>query len=109
MPIAETTRPRIGIPARLSGLGCGSTNPVMRAAEKAFDSVVALIRESGAEPVIVGPGTDEELQRKFAGCQGFVLPGGGDVNPVLFGGSADDPALFGVDPQQDRIDIAAIR
>ena len=107
--MTEPTRPRIGITARLSRLGCGSTDPAMQEAEKAFDSVVALILESDAEPVIIGPGTDEELMERFACCHGFVLPGGGDVNPVLFGGADDDPTLFGVDPEQDRIDMAAIR
>lgn len=81
----------------------------MQEAEKAFDSVVALIQESGAEPVVVGLGTDDELKDAFASCHGLVVPGGGDVSPLLFGGAADDPTLFGVDPEQDRIDIAAIR
>lgn len=109
MTTVETTTPRIGIPARLSGLDCGSTDPVMQEAERAFDAVVALIQESGAECVVIGPGTDKELNETFAACHGFVLPGGGDVNPALFGGQANDPTLFGVDPEQDRLDIAAIR
>lgn len=109
MTVAEPALPRIGIPIRLSGLDCGNPDPVMKEAERAFDAVVDLIRQSGAEPVLIRPGTDEDLETIFAGCQGFVLPGGGDVDPQLFGGAVDDPTLFGVDPRQDRIDIAAIR
>ena len=109
MTIAESTVPRIGIPARLSGLGCGSADPRMEAAQKVFDAVVELIRESGAEPVVIGPGTAEDLEAMFGTCQGFVLPGGGDVDPTLFGGATDDATLFGVDVEQDNLDIAAIR
>lgn len=109
MTIAPHTAPRIGIPARLSGLGCGSADPRMEAAQKVFDAVVELIRRSGAEPVVIGPGTSEDLDSIFGTCQGFVLPGGGDVDPALFGGPAGDATLFGVDPEQDHLDIATIR
>ena len=109
MATSATNSPRIGIPIRLSGLSCGASDPVMQEAERAFDAVVALIQESGAEPVIIGPASDAELEATFASCQGFVLPGGGDVNPVLFGASAEDPSLFGVDVAQDSLDLAVIR
>lgn len=109
MTTAESTVPRIGIPTLLSGLGCGSTDPRIEAAQKVFDAVVELIHESGAEPVVIGPGAAEELDAVFGACQGFVLPGGGDVDPTLFGGPAGDATLFGVDPEQDNLDIATIR
>lgn len=109
MATSATNSPRIGIPIRLSGLSCGPSDPVMQEAERAFDAVVALIQESGAEPVIIGPASDAELEATVASCQGFVLPGGGDVNPVLFGASAEDPSLFGVDVAQDSLDLAVIR
>ncbi len=41
----------------------------MQEAERAFDAVVALIQESGAEPVIIGPASDAELEATFASCQ----------------------------------------
>lgn len=109
MTTTESTIPRIGIPIRLSSLGCGSMDPRMEAAQKVFDAVVELIRESGAEPVVIAPGTTEELDTVFGTCQGFILPGGGDVDPTLFGGLADEATLFGVDAEQDSLDIAAIR
>lgn len=109
MTIYATNSPQIGIPVRLSGLGCGIPDPVLQEAERAFDAVVALILQSGAEPVIIGPASDLELEVAFAACHGFVLPGGGDVNPVLFGASADDPSLFGVDAAQDSLDLAVIQ
>lgn len=109
MATFATNSPRIGIPVRLSGLGCGVSDPVLKEAERAFDAVVSLIVESGAEPVLIGPASDLELEATFAACHGFVLPGGGDVNPVLFGASAEDPSLFGVDAAQDSLDLAVIQ
>ena len=109
MATRATKSPRIGIPVRLSGLDCGVSDPVLKEAERAFDAVVSLILESGAEPVLIGPASGLELEAIFASCHGFVLPGGGDVNPVLFGESAEDPSLFGVDAAQDSLDLAVIQ
>ncbi|GGV28354.1 gamma-glutamyl-gamma-aminobutyrate hydrolase family protein [Paenarthrobacter nicotinovorans] len=109
MATSASISPRIGIPIRLSGLGCGVSDPVLKEAERAFDAVVSLILGSGAEAVLISPAGDLELEETFASCHGFVLPGGGDVNPALFGGSAEDPSLFGVDATQDSLDLAAIQ
>lgn len=101
--------PRIGVPARRSSLECGPSHPYVEEELKVFNAVLDLIRASGAEPVVIEPANQAELAGAFASCQGFVLPGGGDIDPGLYGGPSDEPTLFGVDAEQDRIDIAAIR
>lgn len=37
-------------------------------------------------------------------CDAILLSGGGDVDPVLYGGPAGHPKLGGVDPERDRFE-----
>jgi putative glutamine amidotransferase len=97
--------PRIGIPVRLS-LGGGGADPRISAARQVFEDVVALIELAGATAVRLAPadlGADA-----LEGCDGFVLPGGGDVDPRRYGAGITDPTLFGIDEDQDALDIAVI-
>ena len=104
-----TGMPAIAIPVRLSDGDAGGADPRVGGANKIFADVVDLVRAAGAEPVLVGPGTEEEVERQLAGCQGFLVPGGGDVDPALYGGAADHPSLYDVNHEQDRLDLAVIR
>ena len=95
-------RPAIGIPARL---GKDSTpDALATAVDDLFAAVVALVRRSGAEPVLL-----DAALRGLEECDGFVLPGGGDVSPARYGGPADDPTLWGVSDAQDALDVAVLQ
>lgn len=108
-------RPRIGIPVRLSS----SADPDPRVAEAnvLFDYIVDLVRDGGGEPVLLTP--ELLTPELFRGgphdggpggaapkaLDGVVLPGGGDLDPRLYG---EEPggACYDVNVEQDRLDIA---
>ena len=119
-------RPRIGIPVRLSS--SADPDPRVAKANNLFGCIVSLIRDVGGEPVLL---TAESLEDGLSGTpnsgtadggtsngdkapdapealDGVVLPGGGDVDPRLYG-EAPGPALYDVNAEQDRLDIAVAR
>lgn len=96
-------RPAIGIPVRLDGKD-GTADGLVTAVDDLFAAVVALVQRSGAEPVLL-----DAALRGLEECDGFVLPGGGDVSPARYGGPADDPTLWGVSDAQDALDVAVLQ
>jgi putative glutamine amidotransferase len=127
----DVRRPRIGIPVRLSS--SADPDPRVAKANSLFGCIVSLIRDVGGEPVLLTP---ESLERGLAGpptsgpptsgtaavgpsdgekvpdapeaLDGVVLPGGGDVDPRLYG-EEPGPSLYDVNAEQDRLDIAVAR
>ncbi|MDQ0754059.1 gamma-glutamyl-gamma-aminobutyrate hydrolase family protein [Arthrobacter sp. B3I4] len=97
---AAASRPRIGIPLRLSS----SSDPDPRVAEAngLFDYIVDLVREGGGEPVPLS--STEGL----GGLDGVVLPGGGDLDPRLYG-ETPGGTCYDVNPAQDDLDLAVAR
>lgn len=100
-PLPRSNRPRIGIPVRLSS----STDPDPRVAEanQLFDYIVELVRDGGGEPVMLAS-PDEALEA----LDGVVLPGGGDLDPRLYGEEPGD-ACYDVSHAQDELDLAVAR
>ena len=107
-PLPRSSRPRIGIPVRLSS----STDPDPRVAEAnaLFDYIVELVREGGGEPVLLPrhrlPG--ELADRTQLALDGVVLPGGGDLDPRLYGEEPGE-ACYDVNHAQDQLDLAVAR
>lgn len=128
-------RPRIGIPVRLSS--SADPDPRVAKANSLFGCIVSLIRDAGGEPVLLTPeslegglnveptgetagsapesgtadgGTSggEEVPDAPEALDGVVLPGGGDVDPRLYG-QQPGPTLYDVNEEQDRLDIAVAR
>ena len=97
-PLPRSSRPRIGIPVRLTS----STDPDPRVAEAnaLFDYIVDLVRDGGGEPVLL-TSPDESLEA----LDGVVLPGGGDLDPRLYGEEPGD-ACYDVNDAQDGLDLA---
>jgi len=96
-------RPAIGIPIRLHAED-GTTDALVAAVDDLFAAIVGLVRRSGAEPVLLDP-----TLRGIDDCDGFVVPGGGDVSPARYGGPVDDPTLWGVSEEQDELDVAVLQ
>jgi putative glutamine amidotransferase len=93
-------RPRIGIPVRLSS--SSAPDPRVGEANALFDYIVDLVRDGGGEPVLLAAA--ESLPE----LDGVVLPGGGDLDPRLYG---EDPcgACYDVNAEQDALDLAVAR
>ncbi|GAA4673436.1 gamma-glutamyl-gamma-aminobutyrate hydrolase family protein [Frondihabitans cladoniiphilus] len=88
----------VAVPARLS-LDDG-TDPRIGVANRIFDDVVALVRSAGLTPEIV---TDADLD--LSRFSAVVLPGGGDVDPTLYGGDPSAP-VYDVNAEQDALDLS---
>jgi putative glutamine amidotransferase len=84
----------IAVPARLS--------PDEAEARELQDLVVALAENVGLEVTVVGEGDSLD------GFDGFVVPGGGDVDPALYGATAEPDEVYDVNPAQDALDLRVI-
>jgi putative glutamine amidotransferase len=126
----DVRRPRIGIPVRLSS--SADPDPRVAKANSLFGCIVSLIRDVGGEPVLLTPESVEGLPAGGLNgapsggtsdggssdgvkvpdapeeLDGVVLPGGGDVDPRLYG-EEPGPSLYDVNAEQDRLDIAVAR
>lgn len=93
-------RPRIGIPVRLSS--SSAPDPRVGEANALFGYIVELVRDGGGEPVLL------TAAESLAELDGAVLPGGGDLDPRLYG---EDPggACYDVNAEQDALDLAVAR
>jgi putative glutamine amidotransferase len=93
-------RPSIGIPVRLSS--STDADPRVGKANTLFGYIVELLRDSGADPQLLTG--DESLQD----LDGVVLPGGGDLDPGLYG-EAEGGSCYDVNQRQDSLDLAVAR
>jgi putative glutamine amidotransferase len=129
----DERRPRIGIPVRLSS--SADPDPRVAKANNLFGCIVSLIRDVGGEPVLLtaellegglsrsgtvssgaahsgtadgGISDGDNAPDAPEALDGVVLPGGGDVDPRLYG-EEPGPTLYDVNAAQDRLDIAVAR
>jgi putative glutamine amidotransferase len=101
-------RPRIGVPVRLSS--SADPDPRVAKANGLFNCIVELLREGGAEPVpLTAAGMhDGGPAAELASLDGVVLPGGGDLDPGLYG-EEQSGLCYDVNHAQDSLDLAVAR
>ncbi|WP_229847190.1 gamma-glutamyl-gamma-aminobutyrate hydrolase family protein, partial [Kitasatospora griseola] len=110
MSVTDHPEPLIGIPVRLSDGDAPGADVRIGEANAIFEQVVDLIRAAGARPVLLQPDAEgNPSDAELAECAGFVVPGGGDVDPATYGEDANHPSLYDVNPMQDRLDEAVVR
>jgi putative glutamine amidotransferase len=63
------------------------------------------LRRSGARALIVSPGDTTDPEELLATFDGLMLVGGGDVDPVRYGGDATAEHTYGVEPDRDQLEI----
>lgn len=85
---------RIAVPARLSA---DETE-----ARELLDLVVELAEKTGFDVTVVDDGDSLD------GFDGFVVPGGGDVDPALYGETAKLGEVYDVNPAQDALDLQVL-
>jgi putative glutamine amidotransferase len=69
---------------------------------------VHAVRRAGALPWLIPPG-EPRLPELLGHLDGLVLSGGGDVDPELYGGVSDHPALYGIHRERDATELALAR
>jgi putative glutamine amidotransferase len=101
-------RPRIGVPVRLTS--SSDPDPRVAKANALFEHIVELLGEGGGEPVLLtaaGP-NDAALAAALTSLDGVVLPGGGDLDPGLYG-EEESAVCYDVNREQDQLDLAVAR
>ena len=73
----------------------------LRGTAETFHNYIAALQAVGVEPVA---SMDLTLA---AGCDGLLVPGGADVDPVHYG--QENTASVGIDPDRDRDELLLIR
>lgn len=97
--IGVTTVPTTHVPAIL-----GIARP-LQALDTAYLDAVA---RAGGIPVMLPPVAADEVPEVLARLDGVLLPGGGDVDPALYG-EERHPETYGVDPDRDAVELAVVR
>ena len=88
------SRFKIAVPARLSA---DETE-----ARELLELVVELAEKTGFDVTVVDDSDSLE------GFDGFVVPGGGDVDPALYGETARPGEVYDVNPAQDALDLEVL-
>ena len=91
---------RVAIPARLSSGDDGDERVL--GANRLLHDIAALVQRTGLAPVVVNETVD------LGDFAGLVLPGGGDIDPSIYGG-AQSEAVYDVNPEQDALDLSLAR
>jgi putative glutamine amidotransferase len=92
-------------------IGITTSVTVDQVPERAYVNTTYLraVEAAGGIPLLLPPALDDEARdRLFAGLDGLLLTGGGDVDPGLFG-EAPHPTTYDVAPARDTLEIAAAR
>jgi len=71
-------------------------------------SYCAALTAAGGTPVLLPPADERLLRGAYERLDGLLLPGGGDVSPMLYG-EANGGASHGLDPRRDAMELACAR
>ena len=85
---------RVGMPARLSA--------DEKEARELQNLVIELAAKTGLDVTVV------DDPNSLDGFDGFVVPGGGDIDPGLYGKSAEPGEVYDVNPAQDALDLEVL-
>lgn len=69
---------------------------------------VDAVRRAGGVPVLLPPG-EARVEELIARLDGFVLSGGGDVDPAEYDGDVAEPTIERVDAERDTFELAIAR
>jgi len=69
-------------------------------------ALVEAVWNAGGEPVTLLPTTDTDWATRLRGFSAVLMPGGGDLNPELYGQAPESDELYGIDELQDSADLS---
>lgn len=99
--------PLIAVPGRRSEKAQGVRTPAVAAGRTYLDA----LRRAGGEGAVLLPGASASagLADLLPRFDGLLLLGGGDVDPATFGALTCHEAVYGVEPDHDAFELAAVR
>ena len=103
--MADSKRPRIAILGRFAD---GSTATRSRAVVSAR-ALVESVWNAGGDPITLLPTEDTDWAERLRGFSAVLMPGGGDLNPELYGQKPLSDELYGIDDLQDSADLSLTR
>jgi putative glutamine amidotransferase len=73
------------------------------------EAYVQAVLRAGGVPVLIPVGlSNSQVGEIYSHLQGLLLTGGGDVDPVLYGG-VPHPRVYDVEPQRDALEISLVQ
>jgi putative glutamine amidotransferase len=74
-----------------------------------YEAYLQSILNAGGLPVIIPPAlAGQPLRELFARLDGILFTGGGDIDPLIFGGQPH-PRVYGIEPARDTLEIELVR
>lgn len=95
-------KPIIGMTATLSR-SVGASGTFMTGCD-----YVRSIAEAGGIPLLIPEGDERTAEEYAAFCDGILIPGGGDIHPMLYG-EAPIASLHDLHLSHDRFELALVR
>lgn len=98
-------RPRIAVPGRIAERTSAHRQEGIAISQRLLE----LIWAAGGEPLVMLPLGDRDWTGRLEGVDGVLLPGGGDVDPSLYGQQPQSDELYGINRLQDDADISLLK
>lgn len=103
--MSQSTRPRIAILGRFAE----NTSATRREGVVTARMLAEAVWLAGGEPLTMLPVEGSDWSSRLRGIDGVLMPGGGDINPALYGETALSDELYGIDDLQDSVDLSLTR
>lgn len=103
--MSQSTRPRIAILGRFAE----NTSATRREGLVTARMLAEAVWQAGGEPLTMLPVEGSDWASRLRGIDGVLMPGGGDINPALYGETALSDELYGIDDLQDSVDLSLTR
>ncbi len=103
--MTASARPRIAILGRLAE----HTSVTRHAGIVTARLLAQSVWNAGGEPLTMLPIEGSDWSDRLVGIDGVLMPGGGDLNPKLYGQTPSSEEIYGVDDLQDSVDLSLTR
>jgi len=103
--MAQQVRPRIAILGRFAEHTSATRRQALVSAELLLESVW----NAGGDPITLLPTEDSNWTERLQGFSAVLMPGGGDIDPNLYGQTQNTDEIYGVNNLQDRADLSLTR
>ena len=93
----------------LIGITTSCSSPESGSVIRVNETYVKAILRAGGIPLLIPPGVSEkDYDRLLSRLDGLLLSGGGDIDPVYFGGTPHN-RVYGIVPDRDELEIDLVK